>query len=157
MIDELNVSTTLLESAREVFETMIFMNISEDSSGGERIQGDTYLGTITFKGDIEGCLGVTFEEGCAKAVAANMLCLEPDAEVSEEDLADAVGEVANMVMGSVKTRLQDEIGAIEISIPSVISGRILKSNVGDCTTKVLTRVKIDAYEGELSFVARSRV
>ena len=154
MIEQVSMSETLLDAAKEVFETMIFMSITEKEDQETEIVGDTYLGTISFKGDIQGSLGVTFEESAAKAVAANMLCLEPDEAVSDEDLADAVGEVANMVMGGVKSRLPDEIGSIEISIPTVISGRNLKSNVGD-PGRIVKRVNVDAFEGELSFLARS--
>lgn len=155
MIDQISMSETLLDAAKEVFETMIFMSITEKEDQEAAIVGNAYLGTISFKGDIAGCLGVTFEEAAAKAVAANMLCLEPDEAVSEADLADAVGEVANMVMGGVKSRLLGEIGSIELSIPTVISGRTLKSNVGDCTSRIVKRVHVDAFEGELSFLARS--
>ncbi len=155
MIDQISMSETLLDAAKEVFETMIFMKVTEKEDQETEIVGDTYLGTITFKGEMEGCLGVTLEEAAAKAVAANMLGLEPDEEVSEEDLADAVGEVANMVMGGVKSRMQDKIGSLEISVPTVISGRNLKSTMGDCTSRVVKRVNVDAFEGELSFLARS--
>ena len=154
MIEQISMGETLLDAAKEVFETMIFMSITEKEDQETEIVGDTYLGTISFKGDIQGSLGVTFEESAAKAVAASMLCLEPDEAVSDEDLADAVGEVANMVMGGVKSRLQDEIGSIEISIPTVISGQNLKSNVGD-SGRIVKRVHVDSFEGELSLLARS--
>ncbi len=154
MIDQISMSETLLDAAKKVFGTMIFMNVTEKDDQEAKIVGDTYLWMVTFKGDIEGCVGITLEEAAAKAVAANMLGLEPDEEVSEEDLADAVGEVANMVMGGVKSRMQDEIRSLDISIPTVTSGRNLESSVGDCTPRVVKRVNVDAFEGELSFLAR---
>ncbi len=144
----------MFDGAKEVFETMIFMNISESPDQNERLSGDTYLGSITFKGDIEGCLGVTMTQVCAETVASNMLCLEPGEEIPEGDLADAIGEVANMVMGSVKTRVQDTIPNIELSIPTVIFGRIINSNVGDCPIKEKIRVKVDEYDAELSLLCR---
>ena len=155
MIDQISMSETLLDAAKKVFETMIFMSVTEKDDQEAKIVGDTYLGMVTFKGDIEGCVSITLEEAAAKAVAANMLGLEPDEEVSEEDLADAVGEVANMVMGGVKSRMQDEIRSLDVSIPTVTSGRNLESGVGDCTRRVVKRVNVDAFEGELSFLARS--
>jgi len=154
MIEQISMGETLLDAAKEVFETMIFMSITEKEDQETEIVGDTYLGTISFKGDVQGSLGITFEASAAKAVAAGMLCLEPDEAVSDEDLADAVGEVANMVMGGVKSRLQDELGSIEISIPTVISGQNLKSNVGD-SGRIVKRVNVDSFEGELSLLARS--
>ena len=155
MVDQICMDKILLDSAKEVFETMIFMGISEASDQTDTIKGDTFLGNITFKGEMEGCLGITLAENCAKAVAANMLCLEPDEEISDADLADAIGEVANMVMGSVKTRIQDTVSNIELSIPTVICGRILKSNMGDGFNKTVIQVKVDDYDAELSFSFRS--
>ena len=153
MIDQINMSETLIDAAKEVFQTMIFMSISEKEDQETKLVGNTYMGTISFKGDIEGCLGVTFEMAAAKAIATNMLCLEPDETVADEDLADAVGEVANMVMGVVKGRLLDHLESIEISIPTVVSGRDLKSNVGDAI-RIVKRVSVESFEGELSFLAR---
>ena len=155
MIDQFCISDVLLDSIKEVFETMIFMSVAKGEDQETRITGDTFLGTITFKGEIEGCLGICLGEDCARTVSANMLCIDDPAEVSDEDLADAIGEIANMVMGSVKTRLQEEMPHLEISIPSVICGRVLKSNLGDATLKERLIVKIDQYDVELNFSCRA--
>ena len=64
---------TLLEAAKEVFETMIFMNIEEASDQEAKMDGTMFLGTITFKGGIEGCLSIALEEACGIAVAKSML------------------------------------------------------------------------------------
>ncbi len=156
MIEQICMTETLLEAAKEVFETMIFMNIEKAPDQEAKLNGTMFLGTITFKGGIEGCLSIALEEACGIAVAKGMLCMEPDEEVPDEDLADAIGEVANMVMGSVKTRLQDTIPNIEISIPTVICGRILKNNMGDCSVKAVLRVKIEEFDAELCFLCRSK-
>ena len=156
MIEQVCVTETLLEAAKEVFETMIFMNIENAAGQEAKMDGTMFLGTITFKGGIEGCLSISMEEACGIAVAKNMLCMEPDDDIPDEDLADAIGEVANMVMGSVKTRLQDTIPNVEISIPTVICGRVLKNNMGDCSTKAVLRVNIEEFDAELSILCRSK-
>jgi len=155
MIEQVCVTETLLEAAKEVFETMIFMNIEKAPDQAATMNGTMFLGTITFKGGIEGCLSIALEETCGIAVARSMLCMEPDDEVSDEDLGDAIGEVANMVMGSVKTRLQDTVPNVEISIPTVICGRVLKSNMADCSIKAVLKVQIEEFDAELSLLCRS--
>jgi chemotaxis protein CheX len=40
-----------------------------------------------------------------------------------EDVLDAVAEVSNMVIGNVKTGLEDRLGPLGLSIPTVIFGR----------------------------------
>lgn len=156
MIEQICVTETLLEAAKEVFETMIFMSIEKASDQAAKLEGVMFLGTITFKGGIEGCLSIALEEACGMAVAKSMLCLEPEDEIGDEDLADAIGEVANMIMGSVKTRLQDVVPDIEISIPTVICGRVLKNSMGDCAIKATLRAKIDEFDAELCFLCRSK-
>ncbi len=155
MIDQVCISDTLLDAVKEVFETMIFMMVEKASDQSAQIHGDTFLGSITFKGELEGCLGLCLGETCARTVAANMLCLDNPDEVSDGDLADAIGEVANMIMGSVKTRLQGDVSMLEISIPSVITGQVLRSTLGEATIRERLMVKIDQFEVELTFFCRT--
>jgi chemotaxis protein CheX len=39
------------------------------------------------------------------------------------DVLDAMGEVANMVLGNVKSNLEEELGPMGLSSPTVIYGR----------------------------------
>jgi len=155
MVDEVCITDVLLAGAKEVFETMIFMELEESSEPEQKIEGDTLLGSITFKGDIEGCLAICCGVSCAKTIAANMLGMGPDEEISHGDICDAIGEVTNMVMGSVKAHLQDSVGNVEVSIPTVVSGRELENNLGDGASKVLIKVSIeDEYAVEFSLLYR---
>jgi chemotaxis protein CheX len=40
-----------------------------------------------------------------------------------DDVLDAVAEVTNMVIGNVKTILENELGPMALSIPTVVFGR----------------------------------
>ena len=42
----------LLDSAKEIFETMIFMDLLESQDPNHTIQGDAVLSSITFKGNL---------------------------------------------------------------------------------------------------------
>ena len=110
MITTVSLKDALLDGAREVFETMVFMAMEESSDDTASLGDTTLLGSITFKGDLEGCLGVCCDEPCARTIAANMLGMPAGDELSENDVSDAIGEIANMVMGAVKARIQNEVG-----------------------------------------------
>jgi len=154
MVDQICINEALLDGAKEVFETMVFMDIAEATEPYQKIEGWALLSSITFKGPFEGCLAVCCNVDCAKAIAVNMLALDLE-EVGEEETCDAMGEIANMVMGSVKARLQNEIGNVEVSIPSVVSGRMLQNNLGDGSVKLLNRINIqNEYVAELSLLYR---
>ena len=85
MIEQICVTEALLAAAKEVFETMIFMDIEKASDQEAKLEGTMFLGTITFKGGIEGCLSIALEEACGVAVAKSMLCMESDDEIGDEE------------------------------------------------------------------------
>jgi chemotaxis protein CheX len=135
---------SVLDGAKEVFETMIFMALEEVADQTWEMEDVTLLGTITFKGSLEGCLGICCGMNCARTIAANMLGMEPDEEISEDDINDAVGEVANMVMGAVKARIQDEVGNVEVSIPSVVQGMELRNSLGERANELVVDASLEA-------------
>ena len=153
MVDLLSLNEVLLESAKEIFETMVFMDLSESTDEGRDVEGCALLGTITFKGVLEGCLAFCCSTPCAQAIAINMLGLDTTEEIAEEDTCDAIGEIANMVMGSVKRRLAESAGNLEVSIPSVVSGHELRNNLGEGARKASVKINIeDEYVTKLSLL-----
>lgn len=155
MIEQICLNETVIESAKEVFETMIFMDLTEATEPDQHIEGEVLLSSITFKGNIEGCLGICCSIPCAQAIAINMLGIDTADELTEEDTYDAIGEIANMVMGSIKSRLLEKVDNLEVSIPFVVSGRELKNNLGEKTKKIMVKVNIeDEYVAELSLLYR---
>ncbi len=156
MIEQICFNETIIESAKEVFETMIFMDLTEATEPDQHIEeGEVLLSSITFKGNIEGCLGICCSTSCAQAIAINMLGIDTADELTEEDTYDAIGEIANMVMGSIKSRLLEKVDNLEVSIPFVVSGRELKNNLGEKTEKIMVKVNIeDEYVAELSLLYR---
>ncbi len=159
MVDDICISDVLLAGAKEVFETMIFMDLEEASEPDRKIEDDAMLGSITFKidfeGNMQGCLTICCSTPCAKTIATNMLGMEPDEEISEAEIRDALGEVTNMVMGSVKTRVQDEVGNLQVSIPTVVSGRDLEYSLGDGASKISVIVSLgDEYIADISWLCR---
>lgn len=156
MIEQTCLDEVLLESAKEVFETMIFMDLVKTTEPDQNIGEDNALiSSITFDGDLKGCLSIHLGMLCAKNIAINMLGMELGEEIDEADIYDAIGEVANMVMGNVKARLQDDIGSINVSIPNVVSGQKLRHNLGEGMFAILARVSIeDEYIADLSLSYR---
>ena len=66
--------------------------------------------------------------GCAD-LARLLLGMEPDEPVSDADIADAVGELVNIVAGGVKQRLQDPAtigsgGGLRLGLPVFIHGYV---------------------------------
>lgn len=155
MMTSVSLKDSLLDSAAEVFETMAFMALEELTDETPKREPATLLGTITFKGPLEGCLGIGCGFNCARAIAANMLGMDPDEDMSEADVDDAVGEVANMVMGALKSRIQEEVGNVEVSIPSVVEGFELRNSLGERASGIAVNASLeDEYCIRLSLLYR---
>jgi chemotaxis protein CheX len=76
---------------------------------------DTLTAWVDISGGWEGRVEVSTSTAGAVAVAAHMLDLPPT-EISIADLADAIGELANIVGGSVKSCV---LGSSTLSLPAV--------------------------------------
>ena len=122
MIAQDCLSDTLVAGAREVFEKMIFMQIENCSDTTSQIAGDVLLSSISFRNGMDGCLGICCNKDCAHAIAINMLAMSPDDPISDDEIKDALGEVANMVMGTVKSAIQSDLKNLQVSIPVVVTG-----------------------------------
>jgi CheY-specific phosphatase CheX len=78
----------------------------------------------------------------AERIAKGMLMMEPGESVKDGEVRDAFGEMVNMIIGGVKTRLSDTVGELKISIPSTITGEPLEpmlskaAEIVDLTTRV---------------------
>jgi len=153
MVEQAVLGDALLQGAKEVFETMVFMDLEESSESDASIDDCALLGSITFKGTLEGSLGICCSVPCAQAIARDMLGVDDSEKISEEEACDAIGEVANMVMGCFKSQVMDAVGNLEVFSPSIVSGRELKNNLDGDVSKILIKVNIaDKYITELSLL-----
>lgn len=70
-------------------------------------------------------LGIIGERLDCEAMSRALLGMPDDEPFgSEGDVADALGEIANMVAGSVKTRMNEIIPGIVLGLPLCVTGRI---------------------------------
>lgn len=76
-------------------------------------------GIVQITGDFEGAVTIQLTGAKAREVAAVMFAMEAG-EIGEEEVSDAVGELANMTGGNVKSTMS---GSCQLSLPSVTSGR----------------------------------
>jgi hypothetical protein len=64
---------------------------------------------------------VSSPEGCL-ALSRAILCRTPDAALRDTEVADAIGEIVNMLAGSVKRRLAGYRTDLELGLPIFIRG-----------------------------------
>ena len=118
---------------------MVIMDISveeEDLHDSGNLH-DTITGLIGLAGTYKGVLAIHIPHPVAMAITGNFLGMEVS-EINEE-VEDAVGELANMLGGSVKMVLAENGRDIDLSLPSTISGASYTFQPSKDVEKVVVR------------------
>lgn len=145
MIDEALMKSSILESAKEAFETMIFLPLEEiDEQDDPQDQTDSLLCSITFTGQLRGCLILQCSKQTAEKITKSMMMIEGDDPIEEAETCDAIGEVVNLVIGGIKSRISEVVSDLEISIPSVIKGQKIRPALG----REAIRMTVNAKAGD---------
>lgn len=111
-------------SARQVFSTMLGVELPSGrkvDAGATPDPSCEVVALIGIAGAWAGAGSISCSAVTACRICSQMLMCESPA-VNEEVL-DAVAELANMIIGNVKTDLESEIGPLGLSIPTVVFGR----------------------------------
>ncbi len=106
-----------------VLETMAFITVEAGKPYLKRDNvavGDV-TGVLGLTGIANGTISVTFEEECILTVVSNMFG-ETMKELNSE-IADAVGELTNMISGQARRELEEMGKVFKAAIPSVVTGR----------------------------------
>ena len=116
------VSDKIIESTVEIFTGMVMMDISVAGEPMTELGPlkQSITGMVGLAGTHKGVLAVHFPNQVAMEVTGSFLGME----VSEinADVQDAIGEIANMLGGNLKSILSDRGRDIQLSLPSTISG-----------------------------------
>ncbi len=112
----------IIESTREIFLSMIMMEVvaSSELITESSIHEDSITGLIGLAGTHKGVLAIHMPNKVAIAVTSSFLGME--VEEINEDVEDAIGELANILGGNVKAFLSENGRDISLSLPSTITG-----------------------------------
>ncbi len=104
--------------------------LPRDSAPGAPFDAATaWSAATTVSGGWHGVVTVELDEAVARRLTARMLDLPAAEDAADGDVADAVGELVNMVGGNVKSLMP---GPSVLSLPSVAAGRAaFPSDVGE--------------------------
>ncbi|OGT99007.1 MAG: chemotaxis protein CheX [Geobacteraceae bacterium GWC2_48_7] len=121
-LTEEQLAKYIIGSTREVFSTMVMMDPSDDLPLIEPINRFkcSITGMVGFAGTYSGVISIHCPVSLALKITSSMLGMECDE--ANDDLNDAIGEIANMLGGSVKLVLSKGGLDVKLSIPTVISG-----------------------------------
>lgn len=110
-----------IEATCNVFNTMLKcmprrgqVKVAQDDSGDV-----IRTAIIGLSGSVRGAVALTFPAKTAHNVVKQFA--QTDGPIGDDDINDALGEIANMIAGSAKAKLEGQ--QISISLPTVVRGQ----------------------------------
>jgi chemotaxis protein CheX len=134
-------------ATREVFAMMLGSEVEPGpvkigKSGPHR--ESTVIALLGLTGNWEGSGQICCEPELACKIASAMLMAEYD--TVNDDVLDAVAEVANMVIGNVKTIVEAHAGPMGLSTPTMIFGGDFEARTAGSPDWVMTPFTTDGHE-----------
>jgi len=139
----------LVRATEEVFETMVFKSVSAQ----EPIADESFrpvsnvVASVAFAGYRCGLVAFHSSTGAARDIAGAMLGIPP-ASVNGE-MPDAIGEIANMIAGTLRTKMAEVEPAWAIAVPTVTIGSDFSTKYPTDVTRLLLPFSM---EGQSIFV-----
>jgi CheY-specific phosphatase CheX len=96
---------TLVSSTEEVLEKMFFIPPAEKPWSGCCSTETAVVARLDFEGEPPGDLSLSLSREAARAIASDFLALDAQ-ELGEEQVAGVICELANMICGSVLSRIE---------------------------------------------------
>ena len=119
-----HIIAAVSRATQEVFETMLGMDVQLGLPKEESVNQPELDGVMALVG-VGGPWVGSGRISCSAALSCRLASAMLMAEYTEvdEDVLDAMSEIANMIIGSVKTTLEELLGPLALSIPTVVYGR----------------------------------
>jgi len=122
--------STITRAVQEVFSTMLSEPATyqpQSSASMEdalSIEHPQVVGTVGFIGALNGLLYLYLDVAFAEKCAGSLLGVsrEEMAELGDEAVNDAIGELTNMTVGTFKNQLSDRGFPCRLTIPSILRG-----------------------------------
>jgi chemotaxis protein CheX len=152
-VTQQEIEQAIAKASREVFETMLNLPLEIDSSAMRSgIEPEAYHGVVALVG-VAGSWTGTGHLSCspkfAQQLAGALLMAEYD--TVNDDVLDAVAEVANMIVGNVKTLFEERLGPLGLTVPTVIYGRNYQTRSAGVKDWVLVRLRSGEETMDINF------
>ncbi len=118
----------IISATTDVFQTMVMMEANAGPSLDHQPRSfeQTVSGMLGLSGDLQGILNIHCSYAAAKQITSNLLGME--VESIDEDVRDAIGEIANMIAGGLKAGLASHNLNVNLSTPTTIAGDSFTTN-----------------------------
>lgn len=140
MVDHLVLAT------KEVIETMVtreHVTFAVPLEGEALRPKSNVVGTVAFAGNASGLVAFYSTFDTAREITVSMI---GSADAPNSQVIDAIGEITNMIAGSLRTRLSRDGGVWAMSIPTVTTGSDFYTACVSDVRRVLCPFRIGEHE-----------
>lgn len=118
----MDLAKCISDATQEIFQSMLMSEAhpSEPLPNRSNKFKDSVSGLVGLAGNYRGMLAIHVPNAVAMSITSKFLFVDVD-EIND-DVKDAIGELANMLAGSVKSMLTETGTGLKLAIPSAISG-----------------------------------
>jgi len=118
----MDLGQNIIDATLEIFDSMLMVTVEPGAvqPADSRSWSDAVSGIIGMAGGHKGILAIHAPNQVAMEITSTFLGLE--VEDVNEDVKDAIGEMANMLAGSVKSCFNGQGEEIKLSIPTAVCG-----------------------------------
>lgn len=139
----MEIRNKIITSVEEIFSSMVMMPVGLAEFTPEiNPLVDSISAVIGFAGERKGLLAVHMPQSVAIAVTSSFLMM--DVEEMNDDVDDAIGELANMLGGEIKSVLSENGRDINLSVPTTISGHSYDFQSLRSNERILVAFAVDA-------------
>lgn len=118
-----DIEVMLADAVKEVFSTMLNIDAQKEPPGTALANGEPHIASsVGFIGRATGVVYLYSTGSFARKMTRSLLRLEDSEVAGDEMVNDAMGELANMVVGHIKSRLCDRGINCALTIPSIVRG-----------------------------------
>jgi chemotaxis protein CheX len=152
-MDNQRVIELIVSSTKEVFSMMLGMEIEESTPYEEEGTTESFDGLVALVGIGGSWTGMgTVYCGTELALKLTGTMFMTEQTVVSDEVLDAMAEMANMIVGNVKTALEGDLGPLVLSIPTVIFGRNYKALNGMGKARVVVPFQVEGHNFDVKFV-----
>ena len=106
--DSSALAEALRSSVSDVLEKMFFVRSLEEDDLQECADDTVMAAQLTFRGEPSGSLRLRIRAKAARVIAADFLGAQEE-DLSEREVGDVICELANMICGSVLSRVESSV------------------------------------------------
>jgi len=136
------IKAIVVKEIVRTLEELAFIFAAPEEEDMDPEEGETLDVAIRFSGPFSGEIVMLYPEGDLDELAANMLGLDEDDEISVDQKLDALKETANIVCGNVLPAIGGKAAVFDIAAPRIITDPDQRPNVADAI-----KIQLELDEG----------